>query len=584
MRKKGICRPLFSLTLALLLLFPAGARAYVPPSYGPKDLNTFVTRNASQERVVWVMFEPEEGVTYRVYRHAYGDGRTFVPLGSAVTFNPASPPQQGTGGWNYDTVFGYLYFEDGPVTDYAEYYYLVWKWGDPVWSVPPVEEYIVARAFPPTQTRHGEFSEYTNACPACHGLHSSRSRLPGLGKLLRAPTQTDLCATCHDGSGSKYDEVLGRVRTGPTWDDYTKAPAGPFGNQFKDSAAVPTTAVHNVWRADLVADGSADATAAQLWQAPGSTYLTRPDPDPGTWTRALVCTGCHEPHNKYKNFRLLRGDFDLRDYNLPDNQGNRRVNVVVRGVSEVNLTGPPPSPDWQTYTKGQMASRYLGGSDQSGGAITDFCSGCHRFLTGPYNELDPENTGVDDAVYDNPGTHGWKRHRMGMPAYFALSTARIIDPGLTGDGLGGVQSWLRDWNGTNLKDYVPLEGTYVSDDNDDNGNEYAQNRVVCLTCHVAHGTVGAAGGTGPGGEALQLEVAYWNKKLNATDPLTSDDPADYQFNRTSGLQRGRSPISGYLHNRLKGPNGESLVIYGWSAALARFQPMASACWRCHSTK
>lgn len=585
-------------TVGLSFMITGAALAYTPPPYGPGDLNTTVTRNAGGERVVRVSFEPEDGTTYQVYRHGYGDGRSFRPLGAPLVFNSASPPAQGSNGWNYDSVYGYVYYEDGAVTDYAEYYYLVRSSSDPSWDTPPLKDYIVARAFPPSQTRHGEFSEYTSACTGCHGLHSSNSRLPGLGKLLRAPTQTDLCGTCHDGSGSKYDEVLGRVRTGPTWSEFTKNPAGPFGTQLKDVAGAPKlTAVHNVWRYGMRADASAAAMAAQYWQAPGSTYLSKPDPDPGTWTKPLTCVGCHEPHNKHKNFRLLRGDFDLQDYNFPDNAGNRRMDVVVRGVSEVNLDGTPPANDWNNYTKGQSAVKFLGGSDQTGGAITDFCSGCHRAFTGPYNELDPEDTGHDDISRDNAGTHGWKRHRMGVPAVNALNSARIVDPGLTGDGSDGVQSWLADWNGSNFADYVPLEGTIEDDPNTGDKNEYAQNRIVCYTCHIAHGTAAAAGGFAPPGDTiavdgkLQLEVAYWNKRVNSTEALTSDDADSFVYDRAYGRQLGRvsfnyegPTVSGYLNNRLTGPNGESGVIYGFSAALSRFQPFASACWRCHSTR
>lgn len=597
------------MAVSAILTVSAAALAYTPPAYGPGDLNSLITRNGANQRVVQLLFKPKDGVTYQVYKHRYGDGRKFLTVGPALTYNAGSPPAQGTNGWNYNAVYKYVYYEDADVTDYEEYYYFVRAGTDPAWTTPPLHEYVVTRAFPPAQTRHGEFSEFTYACNGCHGLHSSRSRLPGLGKLLRAPTQTDLCGTCHDGSASRYDEVLGRVRTGPTWSDFTKNPAGPFGTQLKNEAGAPCavgscapgqarlTSVHNVWRIGLTANGEASATAAQYWQAPGSTYLSKDQPDASTtWTQPLTCVGCHEPHNKFKNFRLLRGDFDLQNYNLPDNTGSRRVNVVVRGVSEINLTGTPPAADWNTYTKGQAASRFLGGSDQSGGAMTDFCSGCHRYFTGPYNELDPNNTNTDDTVYDNVYTYGWKRHRMGMPASMALSSTRIIDPGLTGDGKDGVQFRLRDWDGNNIAEYIPLEGA-SEDDPGTTANEYADNRLVCLTCHLPHGTAAAAGGMAPAGDTLaadgklQLEVAYWNHQLNGTDSLPSDSTNDFVNDRNTGQAVGRisfnykgTPVSGYLVNRRFGPNGQSVVIYGYSSALSRFQPFARVCWRCHSTK
>ncbi len=164
--------------LVVVIWFAPGfagiAIAFTPPQYGPDDLSAMVTRNGNGQRVVRLFFKPEEGVTYRVYKHGRGDGRKFRPLDPALTFNPDSPPSQGTNGWNYDSVYKYVYYEDGAVTDYEEYYYFVRASTDSAWSTPPLKEYVVARAFPPTQTRHGEFNEYTGACTGCHGLHSSR--------------------------------------------------------------------------------------------------------------------------------------------------------------------------------------------------------------------------------------------------------------------------------------------------------------------------------------------------------------------------------------------------------------------------
>ncbi len=407
----------------------------LPGAAGPRDTKALVMRFA-----VAVGFTPAEpppggSVTYQVYRHERHDGRAFVRHGAPVVYRGNgvfdtedrwTEGRAGQSGWRYDGTYGYLFYIDPDVSPYEEYYYLVasdqdrWPAGHPeagrLLADPnrALNAYVVNAAFPPTQTRHGNYTEYTDACTACHGLHSAQSDQ----KLLKGPTVTDLCGTCHDGSGSKYDIVLGRTRTGPDWSTFTKNPAGPFGTQLREVAGAPCapgfppegnnfvcqgrlTAVHNVMRAGLPATGDVTALAAQVWQAPGSTYRAAGQvPGGSSWTNALTCISCHEPHNKYNNFRLLRGDYGTGDYQFPvaaaperpgvpaglGLEGVRR-GVVVRGVTEVYPEAPPPAPvdlSWQDpyYTEGAMASRYLAGSARNGTAVVDFCTVCHRGFAG----------------------------------------------------------------------------------------------------------------------------------------------------------------------------------------------------------
>lgn len=599
-----------------------GAR---PGDAGPKDTKALVRRDG-----VGIAFSPKAGVTYQVYRHALGNGRRFVRYGAPVTYGGNGQlttsdsyieGQVGDSGWIYDATYDYLFYMDPGVIPYEEYYYIVASDADrdPVGLAIPdpnlhLNAYFVAGAFPPTQTRHGNYTEYTDACTACHGLHSAQSPQ----KLLKGPSITDLCGTCHDGSGSKYDIVMGRVRTGPDWTTFARNPAGPFGDQLRPVEGAPKlTSKHNVFRAALTATGGASDLAAQIWQAPGSTYLMANQvPGGSSWTNALTCASCHEPHNRFNNFRLLRGDFSYGDYNLPA-RGEARNGVNVRGVSEVFPAQTAVQDSWQgtPYTSGQAASKYLAGSSITGSAITDFCSVCHRAFTMPETiPSDPET--IPSEVY---GVWGEHRHKVGMPAADALRLGRIIDGplGPSGDvcfdGVCSGQARLEDFNGTNLLKYVPLEGQNEDDPATTTANEYTENKVVCLTCHVAHGTGAAAGGFAatPGNPAaqtrLQLEVAYKNNLLNETAgpdgiPGNADDP---QRDLTTGYLWNRNvPDQGFMGSgesqRPASPGGALpdannagmyapqdtpyYTQFGSSSVLARFEPFASACYRCHSTK
>lgn len=351
-------RPLLIMLVSLIILMSLPAAIYaldleVPGQYGARDTKVLVFNNqpgpsgrqddgTSDAIVMWTH---DRGVGlwyYDIYRYQRGSDRSFGTgaIGTCKVYvSPSTGAVTVTGEpgqcWR-DSKFNYIVFRDNGLANYEEYYYLVAVRSEPpgqsVGSIMAnINKYVVAPAFPPTQTRHGNFSEYTNACSACHGLHSSKHK-----KLLKAPTVTDLCGTCHDGTGSKYDEVRGRVRTGDSWGKSAFAAAGPFGDRLKEQSGVITTSTHNVLRSTngLELDGSnALAGSARVWQAPGSGWLNElrsPGDVPldlgisNDWGSQLVCSSCHEPHNRSKNYRLLRGVINDRTY------------IVVRGVSEVN--------------------------------------------------------------------------------------------------------------------------------------------------------------------------------------------------------------------------------------------------------
>ncbi len=321
----------------------------LPGEEGPYDLKALVFQRGTEgpgkssvalkwsgEAANGGSFTPDGSgfVTFTVYRHKLGDGRRFVAIGQC-RFNPATKQvvPVGSADCSYDSLYGYVTFVDSPVDDYTEYSYYVSDNDD----ADPADfvSKVIVRAFPPTQTRHGNYTEYTNACTACHGLHSSKFK-----KLLKGPSVTDLCGTCHDGTGSKYDEVRGKVRLGPSWQDAAYAAAGPFGDRLKAGSGVQATSVHNVMRAadptqGIDGDANIEPDSARVWMAPGSTWTQEGNPNTrppveyryvsNDWTSWLVCTSCHEPHDRGKNFRILRPII------------NDRTNIALRGVSEVDL-------------------------------------------------------------------------------------------------------------------------------------------------------------------------------------------------------------------------------------------------------
>ena len=406
----------FLIVFSLALLLPSPpARAY----QGPEDLKV-LTR--SGEAVL--VFTPEPNVTYTVYRHTYAEVRTASPIGSVKTDGAgrivpemADPPYA----WSdaHSAFPGKLLFTDSTLTDYQEYYYFVARGpytGD-------LRDYVVVASFPPTQTRHGSYTQYTNACTACHGLHSSQSAR----KLLKAPTINDLCLTCHNGTGSKYDAVNGWVRTGPSWTQRARSPAGLYGSAFSSLAAGEA-------REEPTSSHTFDIL---VYRAPGSGYPS----SPSSWHESFACTSCHEVHGRAKNFRLLRGEL-------------HGVAKVLRGFTSVYWTRSDRS-------DAVSVSEYIYGT-------YDFCGGCHLAFN------DPRWGSVYKSVSQVAGSH---RHPVGVaPADYA----QVRYPQMSWEYVYQEDFPFED--ARPLSTSLPLEGLFT-------GPDYNRNLITCLTCHYAHGTL-----------------------------------------------------------------------------------------------
>lgn len=673
----------------------AGPNGDVPGEAGPDDTRAIVSSDGQNGApVVTIMFTPAQSgtVTYAIYKHQLGDGRKFNAISSCTVVQGlpnGCGPEWGSDKWA-NNQYTYVTYRDSSVAAYQEYYYYVSASTDPADA--NLNKYVVASAFPPTQNRHGNYSEYTNACTACHGLHSSKAK-----KLLKGPTVTDLCGTCHDGTGSKYDEVRGRVRLGDSWADSAYAAAGPFGDRLKQNSGVQLTSAHNVMRAaDNTQSENLDETqrelagkiqsgSARIWMAPGSGWLledsSQPKPNDLTaayvsynWGSWLVCSSCHEPHNRAKNYRILRGVI------------NDRHNIVVRGVSEVDPSKRDASPDRGVWEDRAMYTKFLSGGNSTTtfydphyedpvafassadaqaactdalnggewvvdptsptggrckevepmGGVTTFCTACHRAFvwheariardsysngysgwdtmkasntgTGPLGYFTYQSgygaNGMGLANYQDPNgisnpakidaVLGQHKHPINTEAMSAWEEGKLIDGPValeTGDickGSDGSGPHAASYNPscegvgqTRVQDpIVPLEGFGEQDAN----GSYQQNLMNCLSCHVPHGS---------GSE--RIEVAYKNNEMNDSSNVNRDSITGYLWNRYADNANINSSNGEPTH-----PNSSAIdpryetqpkywvndtkywTQFGVSSVLARFNPMASACYRCHS--
>lgn len=712
--KRGF-RTLLSLTLASMavLALAGSASAAVTP------------RTQSSSNQVNVLFEPTlTGTqTYKVYRHSRVPSniatldRSFdlvATMNYDGTNNPTCPGLAAGDSCSKTqpdaNSMTYLVFTDGgDVNNYEEYYYLVAE-GTQTYKDDPTN-FVIVSAFPPNQTRHGSYTEYTGACTGCHGLHSAQTSQ----KLLKGATVADLCSTCHDGSVSKYDEVRGRVMMGANGSAYAPAPAGPFGKQLSNTVDDPNvpphstlsggatdwaSSVHNIYR------GNGPASAI-VYQAPGSGF--RPagqttgageptqnlgsgtDFSPVGWKNQLSCISCHEPHNKFLNFRLLRND---ANDGLVGDGAQPTGGIAIRGLSEtgVDTAGGARWPQAYTDHGSVVAGSVYVSQTKFLANTARFCSQCHRafynnsvrvaderiirrmlgktqteqtLTTADQNvikffaELSMINTKdgsgnvlatpkkltdvtkqdvVDlktrlateftsvkqacgtsschsiwfrakdgDEVVSNPtyetntpvylgyatgnnnlsgdasiaGVMGaGHRHPTQIPAKRVLLSGKIIDgtyslsSASTYETGAGFQARLKD-GPVNVG--VPLEGVNAGHDTAGQPDpvNYPKNDVVCLTCHMAHGSRTGIGTTDPTTGAwtdsflvgdVKMESAYKNDALNGT--ANPDGTANNTI---------KNEVSGYYRTN-------TIPAQGVSTVLARMQPMASVCFRCHSVK
>lgn len=193
---------------------------------------------------------------------------------------------------------------------------------------------------------HGNYSEDTDMCAACHTTHVGLK-----SKLLNQSTYYDLCLLCHGTAAtqSKYDVQSGMVKTAAGWKNSL---AGPIGTEYG-------TSKHNV-------DDRSDVTTTVYGSAPGKTLT-------------FTCLSCHKPHGGMDdNYRLLRDTIYPADDQFASTTVSYRAYAVVKD-----------------QTVGEEVYMISGNSE--------FCAACHM----DYVKGSSKHSGGDYAqFYRHPVTVG----------------------------------------------------------------------------------------------------------------------------------------------------------------------------------
>lgn len=276
----------------LLLLFFVGlfsVRGPLPAeSAGPRRIEVVVTGsfggiNAPTGSSFVILYWEEPGntaanSTHRVFEaQVAATGVTWSDRGQGVRVTSGGPDRQEyIGYYRYPATISAA----AAVTNHRNYIY----------RVGATANFNEARVYPPLESAHTNYQKHTDTCAGCHRTHRAVHPM-----LLNRRIMRELCLECHDGRGSKYDVLAGRVNIGSGgWVD---SPGGPFwrvdgsGNQL-------STSYHNVFLEQAYAWRTGDPAFRHLY-APGGGGGDRYN---------LTCTDCHSAHvtEGSSPFRLLK--------------------------------------------------------------------------------------------------------------------------------------------------------------------------------------------------------------------------------------------------------------------------------------
>ncbi|GAW91230.1 cytochrome c3 family protein [Calderihabitans maritimus] len=345
----------------------------------------------------------------------------------------------------------------------------------------PYEIYLPNEENPANYRIHSNYTKDTDACASCHATHTAVG-----ASLLQWYTVYETCMACHDGTVSTtYNVQDGRI--GSTG-------ANAFGGMF-GSGDEAYLSNHNV------------TGAVQISAAPGGSVVgNKVTTDYGKvitqWAAEFGCQSCHSPHGQGGNARILHPD--------PNGVASARKPAggftYVGTLSDVDGTTTGIVKDgtsYKVYFNGKPAllikgypygvTVYNDGS-KTYGATVDNSNG-YTVISG-VNLSD----NVADKVYGTPAL----QVKMDINNYLQANESVQHISGLN-SFCGACHT---DYNTENVvvdpTEGAPngsgkvLNGTYSEAYRHQVGMEWhgtepnmafeENNRVTCLTCHLAHGT------------------------------------------------------------------------------------------------
>jgi len=293
------------------------------------------------------------------------------------------------------------------------------------------------------------FPQETDACAGCHRAHTGVQT----GLLATGTDKYSFCVSCHDGTGAntnvnggRFEGVEGILPDGTNWNtgDDGEDLKGLNGGGFVSAAAYTGVASRDTFVATTSRHKIVGLDAGASFPAYGGGAAGS-GPGPAI---ALTCTSCHDAHG------------------IDNADNSDRYRMLLKNVDGVDLSGVNISSwegdDAEDYTKIQLKS-----------GTTALCAACHDqyMADGQYN------------AGDGQGNTERYRHE----ANGALSL------GAGSPKTGNNETMSENLNNKDSVTGLPVHGgitTVLPVEKQSNASvDVAEaDKMVCLTCHQAHGS------------------------------------------------------------------------------------------------
>ncbi|MDI6811989.1 MAG: cytochrome c3 family protein [Desulfitobacteriaceae bacterium] len=322
---------------------------------------------------------------------------------------------------------------------------------------------------------HSNYSANTDACASCHATHTA----VGANLLQWADTST-ACMACHDGTVT----TTYNVKAGQIANTATKTSGGLFGIGTETGLSH-----HNV-------TGGLTTSAAMGGSENSATVDVN-----GKWSTPFSCAACHSPHGQGGNSRILSAD--PNGWALQNKVVGETLAVTTAGTTytaaKANwIAGYPYSDNTKIYVNASPVTtgftiNYRTGVVTFSPAIAtsavvkaDYVPGIHVVMNVTNKLL------VNEAVAYTGGVN-----QFCGACHTDYNTSTVA--GQTGSGhtlTGQYRSAYRHQVGMTWDDAVRGTNVIAGSTLKFESVSGTQGKVMCLTCHYAHGTDDAfAGGT-----------------------------------------------------------------------------------------
>lgn len=302
-------------------------------------------------------------------------------------------------------------------------------------------------------------------CDGCHSMHGSRDGAPlaqtSASGLLQGADPSSICLNCHAGQGAANSPAVFSP------DGSALTPGGDFYWLTKNFSWFGGASPGNSHGHNIVALDFGLVQDALRPVAPGGTYPAA----------VLACTSCHDPHGR-SAAGTMGGALPVADSgsygDLPPSGatlGNFRL------LGGVNYNGGGQAPGFTFLHDAPIAAQNpmirFGESDAShvdyGAGMSEWCANCHP------------------AYYQNQ-QHNVFAHPAGevLPSYILTNYNTYLRSGdFSGDSAMAYLQFVPFERGQSTASLLNPTSTQ---------GPGASAKVMCLTCHRAHGSAFRVGG------------------------------------------------------------------------------------------